>query len=114
MEAWVEQLQNSVNTLERLQEFINVTPEEEKAITTLNTKWGTTPYFAGLMEKDNPDCPIRKQVVPSMKEKENRFGMPNYLIWKENRATDEVRPDSIARQYIDRIAFTVTDVCANY
>ena len=33
-------------------------------------------------------------------------------IWKENR--DEDRPDSIARQYHDRIAFTVTDTCANY
>jgi lysine 2,3-aminomutase len=114
MEHWTEQLKNSVNTLERLKAFINVTPEEEKAITTLNTRWGTTPYFASLMDPNDPDCPIRKQVVPSVKEKENRYGMPNYLIWKENRATDEVRPDSIARQYHDRIAFTVTDVCANY
>lgn len=114
MEEWVEQLQNSVNTLDRLKEYINVTPEEEKAITTLNTKWGTTPYFASLMDRDDPACPIRRQVVPSLKEKENRFGIPDYLIWKENRATEEVRPDSIARQYHDRIAFTVTDVCAIY
>jgi lysine 2,3-aminomutase len=114
MEEWIEQLQSSVNTLEKLKEYINVTPEEEEGITTLNTKWGTTPYFASLMDRDDPNCPIRKQVVPSVKEKENRYGMPNYLIWKENRDTDEVRPDSIARQYYDRIAFTVTDICANY
>ena len=114
MEEWIEQLQNSVNTLEKLKEYINVTPQEEEGITTLNTQWGTTPYFASLMVRDDPNCPIRKQVVPSVKEKENRYGIPNYLIWKENRATDEIRPDSIARQYFDRIAFTVTDVCANY
>jgi lysine 2,3-aminomutase len=114
MQEWVEQLKNSVNTLDRLSEFINVTPEEEEAITTLKTRWGTTPYFASLMDPDDPNCPIRKQVIPSLKEKENRYGIPGYLIWKENRATDEVRPDSIARQYYDRIAFTVTDVCANY
>jgi len=114
MEEWIEQLQNSVNTLDGLKAFINVTPAEETAINTLNTKWGTTPYFASLMDPDNPECPIRKQVIPSMKETENRYGMPNYLIWKENRDTDEVRPDCIARQYYDRIAFTVTDVCANY
>jgi lysine 2,3-aminomutase len=112
MEEWIEQLQNSVNTLERLKEFINITPEEEKAIKTLKTRWGTTPYFASLMDKDNPNCPIRKQVVPSLKELENEYGMKNYLVWKENR--DEDRPDSIARQYHDRIAFTVTDTCANY
>ena len=114
MEEWAEQLQNSVNTLERLKSVINVTEEEETAIRTLNTKWGTTPYFASLMDPDDPECPIRRQVIPSLKEKENQYGIPNYLIWKENRDTDEVRPDSIARQYHDRIAFTVTDLCANY
>ena len=114
MEEWMEQLQQSVNTLERLREFITVSPDEEEAITTLHTKWGTTPYFASLMDPEDPKCPIRKQVIPSMKETENRYGIPNYLVWKENRATEEKRPDSIARQYYDRIAFTVTDVCANY
>lgn len=111
---WLWQLRNSVSTLENLRKFINVTPEEEKAITTLKTKWGTTPYFASLMDPDDPNCPIRKQVVPSMDENQNRYGMSDYLVWKENRATDEVRPDSIARQYSDRIAFTITDVCAIY
>jgi len=114
MVEWVKQLQNSVNTLERLKTFINVTAEEEQAITDLDTKWGTTPYFAALMDPDDSGCPVRKQVIPSLKEKENRHGIPNYLVWKENRDTDEIRPDSIARQYHDRIAFTVTDMCANY
>ncbi len=114
MEAWMEQVRNAVNTLDKLQEYINVTPDEERAVTTLQTKWGTTPYFASLMDPNDPGCPIRRQVIPSMKENENRYGIPDYLIWKENRANEEHRPDSIARQYYDRIAFTVTDVCANY
>lgn len=114
MEEWRRQLKNMVNTLDGLKEFINVSPEEEEAITTMKTKWGTTPYFASLMDPDDPSCPIRRQVIPSLKEKENRYGMPDYLIWKENRDTEEVRPDSIARQYHDRIAFTVTENCANY
>jgi lysine 2,3-aminomutase len=114
MEQWIEQLQESVNTLDRLKNYVNPSDEEKFAIETLNTRWGTTPYFASLMDRNNPNCPVRKQVIPSMKEKENVYGMENYLIHKENRATDEIRPDSIARQYHDRIAFTVTDNCANY
>jgi len=55
-----------------------------------------------------------EQVIPSMQEQINKYGMENYLVWKENRATEEVRPDSIARQYHDRIAFTVVDVCGIY
>ncbi|MBM9603684.1 KamA family radical SAM protein [Desulfopila inferna] len=114
MEKWQEQLQQSVNTLDRLKEFINVTAEEEQAITTLDTKWGTSPYFASLMDKDDPQCPIRRQVLPSLQETVNEYGIEDYLLWKENRETEEVRPDSIARQYQDRVAFTVTDVCVNY
>jgi lysine 2,3-aminomutase len=112
MEEWVRQLQNSVNTLGKLKKYINVTPDEEKAIKTIKTRWGTTPYFASLMDKNDPKCPIRKQVIPSLKEMENKYGMKNYLVWKENREED--RPDSIARQYHDRVAFTVTGTCGNY
>ena len=113
-EEWVEQMQNQVNTLERLEKFINVSDDERRAIESLKTKWGVSPYFASLMDKDDPNCPIRKQVIPSMKEQDNEYGMDNYLVWKENRATEEVRPDSIARQYHDRIAFTVIETCGIY
>ena len=113
-EEWFKQMNNQVNTLEKLEKYINVSADEREAIKTLKTKWGTTPYFASLMDKDDPNCPIRKQVIPSMKEQVNEYGMENYLIWKENRATEEVRPDSIARQYNDRVAFTVVQVCGIY
>lgn len=111
---WIEQLRNQVDTLERLEQFIQVTIQERRAIQTVKGEWGTTPYFASLMDKEDPNCPIRKQVIPSLLEIENRYGMDDYLIWKENRATDEIRPDCIARQYHDRIAFTVINTCANY
>ncbi|MEA3467144.1 MAG: KamA family radical SAM protein [Thermodesulfobacteriota bacterium] len=113
-EEWINQMKNQVDSLERLGKYINISDDERKAIETLKTKWGTTPYFASLMDPDNPNCPIRKQVIPSMQEQINEHGMKDYLVWKENRATDEVRPDSIARQYHDRIAFTVVDICGNY
>lgn len=114
MQEWIKELQNIVNTLDKLEEYVNVSPEEREAIQGMDTKWGTTPYFASLMDPDDPSCPIRLQVIPSRKEQENRFGLKDYLIFKENRAVGEKRPDCIARQYHDRIAFTVTDVCANY
>jgi len=113
-EEWIHQMENQVNTVEKLEKHIDITDEERNAIETSGSKWGTTPYFASLMDKNDPGCPIRKQVIPSLKEKVNKYGMTNYLVWKENRATQEVRPDSIARQYYDRIAFTVVDVCGIY
>jgi lysine 2,3-aminomutase len=111
---WQQQMRDYVDTIEKLETYINLSDSERKALETLQTTWGTTPYFASLMDRDDPNCPIRKQVIPSMHETENRFGMKDYLVWKENRATDEIRPDCIARQYKDRVAFTVTQVCGIY
>ena len=126
MESWQEegqwqgQIKKMVNSLEKLNQYIDITPDEEEAIKTLNMRWGTTQYYASLMDRDDPDCPIRKMVIPSMKEDENEHGIPNYLVFKENRektdrfGEDEKRPDSVARQYDDRVAFTITDVCPSY
>ena len=112
--TWQEQMKNYVDSIEKLEQFITLSDTEREALEKMQTTWGTTPYFAALMDREDPDCPIRKQVIPSMHEKENLFGMKDYLVWKENRATDEIRPDCIARQYKDRVAFTVTQVCGIY
>jgi lysine 2,3-aminomutase len=111
---WKEQLKNFVNTPERLSQYINLSEEERSILSDNKTTWGTTPHFSALMDKNDPQCPIRRQVIPSRLEQQNCYGMEDYLMWKENRATDEVRPDSIARQYRDRVAFTVTQTCGIY
>ncbi len=113
-EEWQNQLINFVNTTEQLEEYINLTAEERSVLCANKTTWGTTPYFASLMDPDDPSCPIRKQVIPSREEQVNVHGMENYLVWKENRDNDENRPDTIARQYEDRVAFTVTQNCGVY
>lgn len=111
---WRDQLKAFVNTVDRLEKFVNLTAAEKEILENTKTVWGTTPYFAALMDPNDPQCPIRKQVIPSKLELQNKFGMDDYLIWKENRATEEARPDSIARQYKDRVAFTVTQGCGIY
>ncbi len=111
---WQNQIAHFVNTIDSLEEHINLTDTERKTLESNTTVWGTTPYFAALMDRDDPNCPIRRQVIPSELEKVNVFGKDDYLVWKENRATEEVRPDSIARQYEDRVAFTVTQNCGIY
>ena len=97
-----------------MREFANLTPEEEEAVNATKGTWGATPYYASLMDKDDPTCPVRRQLIPSSREQLNQHGIDHYLIHKENRDTEEKRPDSIARQYHDRIAFTVTQVCTVY
>ena len=113
-EEWQNQLINFVNTTEQLEQLIKLTDAEREALKSTTSAWGTTPYFASLMDAEDPDCPIRKQVIPSCKEQQNLFGIEDYRGWKENRNSDEDRPDTIARQYEDRVAFTVNQNCGIY
>lgn len=111
---WKQQLKASIRTIEQLEKLIDLTQEERAAILNTTSRWSITPYFANLMDKGNPDCPIRKQVLPSALEEMDELGIPDYLVWKENRSKEENRPDTIGRQYRDRIAFTITDTCGIY
>nr|NIQ92993.1 KamA family radical SAM protein [Desulfuromonadales bacterium]NIS39373.1 KamA family radical SAM protein [Desulfuromonadales bacterium] len=111
---WQDQLKNFVNTIERLEKYVNLTDEERRILEETHTTWGATPHYASLMDRDDPNCPVRRQIIPQSLEGENVYGMDDYLMWKENRATEEVRPESIARQYKDRVAFTVTQACGIY
>ena len=56
MQAWVDQLNNRINSITKLKEYIYPTEEEIEAIETLGKKWGTTPYFASLMDRN--DSPL--------------------------------------------------------
>ena len=71
---WKEPLKNFVNTPERLNTYVNLSKEERAVLSDNKTNWGTTPHFTAMMDKDDPNCPIRKQVIPSAREKQNCYG----------------------------------------
>src|SRR6478736_6808869 len=63
---WVWQLTNTIKTLEDLKKVINLTPQEEEGvkIATKTIPLNITPYYAWLMDENDPKCPIRMQSVP--------------------------------------------------
>lgn len=107
------QTQNRITTLEKLKKVINLTETEERAIKegvgeifTL----GITPYYALLMDPDDPTDPIRLQAVPSIHELEKSpFDLEDPL------AEDIDMPvPGIVHRYPDRVLFLVTDRCSVY
>lgn len=107
------QTQNRITNLEKLKQVINVTEEEEKAIKegigeifTL----GITPYYALLMDPNDPLDPIRLQAVPKAGELEKSpFDLEDPL------AEDVDMPvPGIVHRYPDRVLFLVTDRCSVY
>ncbi len=106
---WKETIIKSQDILSLL---INLTDEEKDAISKTKYRWGTTRHFISLMDENDPNCPIRRQVIPSINENIDPK-IKNYLDWKENRQDKSV-PSCIAKQYNDRVAFLVSDSCASY
>jgi lysine 2,3-aminomutase len=67
---WLWQLTNTIRTLDDLKKVIHLTPEEEEGvkISAKTIPLNITPYYASLMDPDDPRCPIRMQSVPIAKE----------------------------------------------
>ena len=73
---WRWQLRNRITTLEDLRKYVDVSDEEAREINAASEsfRWDITPYYASLMDKDDRNCPIRKQAIPSGLELREDFG----------------------------------------
>ncbi len=69
-----------------------------------------TPHFFNLIERDNPDCPIRRQVVPKLEES---YVSPFEMADPCGEDSHMPVPGFVHR-YPDRVLFLVTDRCASY
>lgn len=109
---WRSQLQHRISTVEDLRRWINVTPDEEQAIQDSAGKyrWSITPYYAALMDKDDPMCPIRQQSVPSVQEFISFTGSDNDPVGD----TVYRKTNRVVHKYPDRVIFLITEVCAVY
>lgn len=108
---WKWQMRNRITRVETLAQFINLTQAEIDRINEAGKqfRWAISPYYASLMDPDNPDCPIRKQAVPSIREVEDTCGSldPMGEIWTSPAP-------AITRRYPDRLIINVTNQCAMY
>ena len=72
-ESWADyrwHLANRIVNVDMLRSWIDVTDDEAAAIEACAGvyRWSITPYYAALMDPVDPDCPVRRQAVPTMSE----------------------------------------------
>ncbi len=111
-EDWKWQLRNRIRTKDVLSKLINLTPEEEKGIDGAGTKltMSIPPYFASLMDPEDPQCPIRLQSVPQSYELETA---PEEMA--DPCGEDKNSPvHGLVHRYPDRVLFLVNEMCAMY
>lgn len=109
---WHWQVNNRITDVETLKKVINITSEEERDINEVLKKFrmGITPYYASLMDPDDPNCPIRKQAVPTIYETHKGVADMEDPLHED---TDSPVP-GITHRYPDRVLFLLTDQCSMY
>ena len=108
---WRWQLSNRINTVEEFEKVIPLTPSEQKALSAANLfRVDITPYFISLIDPDDPDDPIRKQIVPTDREL-----VPFTAMMEDSLAEDRHSPvPGLVHRYPDRVLMLVTTQCASY
>ncbi|UCC75885.1 MAG: lysine 2,3-aminomutase [Anaerolineales bacterium] len=108
---WRWQLSHRLNTLAELQRVIPLTPEEEEGVRAHHRfRLDITPYFASLIDGSDPNCPIRRQVLPTGRE----------LTAFESMMADSLSEEAhspvpgLVHRYPDRVLMLVTTQCASY
>lgn len=109
---WKWQVKNRIETLEDLKKYVTLTPEEEEGVKkTLQTlRMAITPYYISLIDPNNPDCPVRKQAVPTAKE---TYQSPADLLDPLHEDEDSPVP-GLTHRYPDRVLLLITDMCSMY
>ncbi|HOQ09842.1 MAG TPA: glutamate 2,3-aminomutase [Syntrophomonadaceae bacterium] len=109
---WAWQMKHRINTVEELQCFLNLSPQEVEELKLISKRyrWGISPYYLSLIDFDNyQDSPIYKQAIPSILE-----------LWDHQGSEDPMGEtvtspaNRVTRRYPDRLIINVTNQCAMY
>ncbi len=115
LENWDDhrwQLRNRVDSLADLELRLNLTDVERAGVLLAGTKlaMAITPHFFNLIDRDDPNCPIRRQVIPRIEE---GWNAPEEMA--DPCGEDSHMPvPGLVHRYPDRVLFLVTDRCASY
>ena len=109
---WKWQIKNRIETLEELKKYIELTAAEEEGVAkSLKTlRMAITPYYLSLIDVNNPNCPVRRQAIPTINE----------LHQAEADLLDPLHEDEdspvagLTHRYPDRVLFLITDMCSMY
>lgn len=110
--SWRWQLKNRVTGIDGLQKYLKLAPEEIDGVLLSGNKlaMAITPHFLNLIDREDPDCPIRRQVVPRIEE-------TRHSSWEMSDPCGEdgdMPVQGLVHRYPDRVNFLITDRCAAY
>ncbi len=109
---WKWQASHVVKTLEDARQLVTLTADEENGIRECAKyfKFGVPPYYANLMDPEDPSCPVRMQAIPRIQETHFAGVDRRDPLFED---VDSPAPH-ITHRYPDRVLLLITDYCAMY
>ncbi|MEO5330661.1 MAG: KamA family radical SAM protein [Magnetococcus sp. YQC-5] len=109
---WHWHMRHRLRTVSQLERVFFLSPDEKAAITrqAKSLPIGMTPYYASLMDRHDPEDPIRRTHIPVMGE----------YVTSPGEAEDPLLEDQnqpvpgLIHRYPDRVVLLVTGICATY
>jgi lysine 2,3-aminomutase len=110
---WRWQVRNRITTVEGLKRVLPLTPEAEDGVRRCLEvfRMAVTPYYASLIDPDNPWCAIRRQAVPTGDE---LIRDPGDVGWDPLHEDVDSPVPGLTHRYPDRVLFLITDQCSMY
>jgi len=107
---WKWQLSNRISDVETLENIFPLTQKQKKDFETIKSRfrWAFTPYFASLMDPEDEGCPVRRQMLPDIRE----MALTGVADFSGEEYSSPV--ENLVRWYPDRVAVHVSNICAGF
>lgn len=104
------QLKNRISDVGEISNYINLTDEEYENIKDVSEtyRFAITPYYFSLIDFENPNCPIKLQSIPNIKELDES-GQLDPMNEEQSNPSGK-----ITRRYPNKLIINVTNACPMY
>ena len=100
-----------VTSMQQLQEKLGLTEEELSwKEGPLSVPLSITDHYMALIDPEDPDDPLRRQVVPSCRENTSEESESSDPL----EEVDHSHGERLVHRYSNRVAFLATDICPMY
>jgi len=111
---WKRQLQKAVRTVDGIEPHLTLTDDERAGLQRVSEggvlPFTVTPHYLSLIDSDDVDDPLRKQLIPTLAE----FTDDPWMSGDPLGETELEAVPFLVHRYPDRVLFLVTDRCASY
>jgi len=109
---WRWQMRHRLTRPQQLSQYLVLSPAERRGLDMAHERFAIaiTPHFASLMDPLDPDCPIRRQVVP----RDEEFVVSPGDMEDPCGEDHDMAVEGLVHRYPDRVLLLALDTCASY